>query len=375
MTNTPRPEELPPIPAKEEPRPKNIVLCLDGTHNQISGVNTDVWRLYAALERDEAQLTYYDPGVGTLKDASALTWHRKMVRWVLDLAAAHSLRDNFIEAYAFIARHYNPGDRIFIFGFSRGAYTARAVAGAIHLFGLIRPENENLIAYLWQTYSDDSQGATEAGQKLLFETARKFKAACCSSEVNVSFLGVWDTVSAFGFITQFRTLAHTRNNPSIEVVRHAAAIDEKRSLFGLNQFKHDVEGQDFREVWFAGYHSDVGGGAPANENGLGLISLDWMIREAVKNGMRINSEKQSELDPNSSKPVWHNSMGFPMSLLEFLPVRKWNNDTKSYAIKAPNLFKPRPIPEGALIHHTVFDFETSQNYNPKNLPKAYTQEP
>src|SRR5688500_17454032 len=112
--------------------PRNIVVCCDGTGNEIASHETNVLRLYRALERDEGQLTFYDPGVGTLADPMALTRWRKFVQRKLDATIGRSLCQNFSDAYRFVSRNYQEGDQIYLFGFSRGAYTARAVAGAIH---------------------------------------------------------------------------------------------------------------------------------------------------------------------------------------------------------------------------------------------------
>jgi uncharacterized protein (DUF2235 family) len=355
---------------------KNIVLCLDGTHNQITGVNTNVWRLYSALVRDETQLTYYDPGVGTLLDSYSLTFIRKMARYALDLATATSLRDKFVSAYGFIANHYEPGDRIYIFGFSRGAYIARAVAGAINMFGLFRPGNDNLIPYLWQTYSNDKLGKNAKGESVMFQTAARFRGKVSRPDVKVHFLGLWDTVSAFGVLTRFRTLPSTRANPSVLTVRQAASIDERRSFFRLNRLEPNVKGQDFRQVWFAGYHSDVGGGIAEPRNGLGLISLKWMFGEAEAHLLEVDPTiRKSLLQVSYARydAPMHNSMSFLQSLMEFMPARTWNKSKGRYTWHWPNWFRHRHIEEGALIHASVEDRlkDPKTKYEPRNIPETF----
>src|SRR4051812_44476890 len=127
---------------------KNIVLCCDGTANEFSKDNTNVVKLYSTLVHDEsAQCTYYHPGVGTMEPPGALTPWRRVITRVLGLAVGAYLENDIRDAYAFLMRSYEPGDRVFMFGFSRGAYTVRAVASLLHLYGLLRPGNEALIPY------------------------------------------------------------------------------------------------------------------------------------------------------------------------------------------------------------------------------------
>ncbi len=357
--------------------PKNIVLCLDGTHNSVAGTNTNVWRLYAALERSPAQATFYNPGVGTLLDPAALTWARRMFLKGLDLATASSLPANVARAYAFLMRAYEPGDRVFLFGFSRGAYAARAVAGAVHAFGLLRPEDEHLLPYLWQTYSDDLARPDPSGASPLFATAAKFRTVLSRPEpVPIALLGVWDTVSAYGVISRFRTLPYTRANPSVATVRHAVSLDERRSAFRLNRFDHAVERQDLRQVWFAGYHSDVGGGIAPPENELGRPSLGWMAREARAAGVLLDPARLDPADPDADAlaPA-HDSMDPLYRLQELLPTRRWNPERGGYALERPNLFRPRVVPEGALLHASVERRLKAGAYRPRNLPKTYAVEP
>src|SRR5262245_57442256 len=124
--------------------PKNIVVCCDGTDNEVATDSTNVLRLFRMLERDDRQVAYYDGGVGTLVDPAALSTVRKYFSRRLDAAIGLRVRENVIAAYRFLAQTYQPGDQLYFFGFSRGAYTVRAVAGLIHMLGLVRPELEHL---------------------------------------------------------------------------------------------------------------------------------------------------------------------------------------------------------------------------------------
>src|SRR5262245_66460078 len=137
--------------------PKNIVVCCDGTDNEIATDSTNVLRLFRMLERDHRQVAYYDGGVGTLVDPAAISTVRKYFSRRLDAAIGLRVRENVIAAYRFLARTYEPGDRLYFFGFSRGAYTVRAVAGLIHFLGLVRPELENLATLAWAVYANGAQ--------------------------------------------------------------------------------------------------------------------------------------------------------------------------------------------------------------------------
>ncbi|UEX84201.1 phospholipase effector Tle1 domain-containing protein [Shinella zoogloeoides] len=131
---------------------KNIVVCCDGTGNEI-GVNmSNVLKLYRMLEKDDGQIVYYDPGVGTLGQRK--TWGRisQNAKGVLGLTTGYGLDDDVLGAYRFLAEHYSEGDQVFLFGFSRGAYSVRVLGGFIHLLGLLRPDQLNYVGYAFAAY-------------------------------------------------------------------------------------------------------------------------------------------------------------------------------------------------------------------------------
>lgn len=350
---------------------RNIVVCCDGTSNQISGYPTNVLRLWSALKQPtQSQIAFYDPGVGTLGDPTNWSMFQRRLRKKLDNAIGLSIGDNFADAYGFLAQTYQPGDRIFLFGFSRGAYTARAVAGAIHLFGLLRPEHANLTRYLWRSYSND-EGDEDAA--VLFNTANRFKKRF-GRAVHVHFLGVWDTVSSFGWITQFRTLPHTRKNPSVSIVRHALAIDERRACFRANMLNRASDTQDFKELWFAGVHADVGGGYPEEESALAKIPLLWMMEEAESAGLIFDpANKQDVLSDPAPDPcgVQHQSLAGWWRLLEYLPQRRFKFDKKRWGWHWPNRGRLRDMqPKGCdppVIHESVRQRMERASYKPRNL--------
>lgn len=126
------------------------MLCFDGTGDWIGSGQTNVAKIFAALDRD-TQLTFYDGGIGTLNDDRSWTSVVRDLRRLVDLGVATNLQQKVLNGYLFIVDHYQPGDRIFMFGFSRGAYTARLVASLLRDFGILRPDARHLAPYLWQT--------------------------------------------------------------------------------------------------------------------------------------------------------------------------------------------------------------------------------
>lgn len=312
------------------------------------------------LPRDERQIAYYDGGVGTLIDPTSITRWRKLLRRKLDAGIGHSLRDNFCQAYRFIASTYNSGDRIYLFGFSRGAYTARAIAGAIYRFGILRPELADLAEYAWTSYSDELRDLSE-NQK--FEAAARFKKHfSVEAKTQIHFVGVFDTVSSLGWLWDYRTLPNTAHNPAIDHVRHALAIDERRTCFPANRFfpKDSAQHESLKEVWFAGVHSDVGGGYPDEEAGLAKIALQWMLREAEGLGLIVDAELRDEIlgatgkysKPDPSGSI-HKSLTGPWHLFETLPRRAWHGPSDGMAWYAPNLWRSRNRGTAPCVHESV----------------------
>ena len=336
---------------------KNIVICCDGTGNDLSGAPSNVLRFFRSLKRDESQLTYYDSGVGTLADPSMITDPGKAVAKQLDMATGHSVKRQVCTAYRFLTRNLSAGDKIYLNGFSRGAYAVRALAGMIHLLGLPQADAEHLDELAWAVYSSAD-----------FKACANFKHAFSrETAVDVHFVGAWDTVSSFGWITNFKTLPHTANNPSIRHVRHAVAIHEKRACFKSNLFfpNESTGHESFSEQWFDGAHSDVGGGYPEEESGLAKVALEWMFAEAAECGCQFKPDRieyylgrsasrtfQCQPDPNG-KP--HQSIRGFWHLLEFLPRRQWNHDADPGRMTwyFPNLYRPRKIPADAQFHPSV----------------------
>ncbi len=257
--------------------PKNIVICCDGTGNEFGNSNSNVVKLFSVLALNpKTQVAYYDPGIGTMGAHNALTRAAKWCTKMLGLAFGAGLMDNIGDAYRFLMQNWEPWDRLYLFGFSRGAYTVRALASLLYLFGLLPRDNEQLTPYILRSLERmDTQGE---------HLARRFKEVF-SMECRPHFVGVWDTVSSVGWMMDPLKIRYTANNPDIHTGRHAIAIDERRCFFRQNLWGQAAPGQNYKQVWFAGVHGDVGGGYREEQSGLAKVALEWMIAEAVARGI------------------------------------------------------------------------------------------
>ncbi|MGH7771630.1 MAG: DUF2235 domain-containing protein [Candidatus Binatia bacterium] len=300
---------------------KSIVICSDGT-GQDGLKKTNVARLFTLLDlKDpENQIACYDPGVGTIPDPAILTTvsrgepgvvsiravdpptmiSRPFKRWA-GLAVGYGLFQNVKEIYEVLIDHYAAGDRIYLFGFSRGAFTVRVLAGLLFRCGLLSPEHRDRYSQAFKLYKPHFEQLNDDESKKLRADVEEFKSSFARSCEPISFLGVWDTVKSVGYIWP-KSLPHTRRNPIVKTVRHTLSIGENRSFFvpttwgGLDEdTQPPIEGQDVQEIWFAGNHSDVGGGYQEGESGLATLSLKWMIREAHKCGLRVDKTRYQEM--------------------------------------------------------------------------------
>lgn len=351
---------------------KQVVLCLDGTNNQPLNGRTNVSRLFRMLAKGAAQHVYYQPGVGTLEPFRGSTAvGRRLRRW-WDLATAWMIKRHALSAYRFLCDTWSPGDDIFLFGFSRGAFLARIVAGMVQRVGLIHPGHAELADTAWLAYAGSPP-----------ETAGRFKRYFARA-AKVKFLGLWDTVRSVGTPWSPKAFPHTYSNPAVRIVRHALALDERRGLYPTNLFKWPPpKGQDLLEVWFPGAHADVGGGYDvAGGAGIGSIPLLWVAQHAHAAGLALDWKEVMELtwrkgkqpppeltieevtkefaeDPrhDESRARWH------WRLLEQLPMPHWErevvirNDGSSFERWNRSIRRhrrrPRPIAEHTHYHYSI----------------------
>jgi uncharacterized protein (DUF2235 family) len=351
---------------------RNLVVCCDGTANEFAHHKTNVIKLYSTLVHDpDRQLTYYQPGIGTMEAPGAVTNIGRKVTRVLGMAVGFGLENDIRNAYVFLMKYFTPGDKLYLFGFSRGAYTVRAVASLLRMYGLIRQGQEPLIPYairmLTSVSGPDSAKRNERAAAA-FGLAREFKSTFSSVECRPHFVGVWDTVSSVGWVENPLKLPFIANNPDIQTGRHAVAIDERRAFFRTNLWRRpdgsaESGPQDVLQVWFPGVHCDVGGGYPEAESGLSKIALEWMLREARAAGLLIDDAaedlvlgytgKGGYVAPNPTADA-HESLKPAWWAAEFVPKRHYNFKTKKRGRKM-NLFGRRTIPSGALIHESAYE--------------------
>jgi uncharacterized protein (DUF2235 family) len=320
---------------------KHIVLLSDGTGNgSASPFKTNVWRVYQALDiaqpSDQTvprQIAYYDNGVGTesLKPLAALGSTFGIGVW-----------KNVKDLYTFICRNYQIGDRIYGFGFSRGAFTIRLVMGLIGKCGIVKPEPHSEAALLaavqaaYEAYRRDFliRASRHRGmiyhhvlrgpRYLLDDVGKQTNVIDLSSPelgaiaqmfVDIPFLGVWDTVDAYGMPVDELKLAIDQKvwpmsfadrDPSrrLQMIRHALSLDDERPTFRPVLWNEVLRKPDssndpeilgastIQQIWFAGVHANVGGGYP--DDGLAYASLDWMMDEAQVAQLRF--EPAARLD-------------------------------------------------------------------------------
>ncbi len=272
---------------------KRLIICFDGTWNTSDnrGAPTNVVRLarmIPPLSTDGVQqLVFYDQGVGT----------GNIVDKVAGGAFGEGLESHVKLAYLFLSQNYEPGDEIYIFGFSRGAFTARSLGGFIGASrGLLERDKLHNLENAWQHYRTPPE---ERNTFTLFNDIQ----AHVRKNIKIKVMGVWDTVGALGIPTNlFNTFNRTRYafhdtalSALVENAFQALAIDEHRGPFEATLWqrpKEDVPGQIVEQVWFAGVHSDVGGGYPNSE--LSDLSLRWMMA-------RIRANSRLAFDPGKIK--------------------------------------------------------------------------
>ncbi|KAH7925809.1 hypothetical protein BV22DRAFT_1104761 [Leucogyrophana mollusca] len=309
---------------------RNLIVTLDGTSNQFGQYNTNVIELYDRAYKDKTQLTYYNSGIGTYARPSfaSFTYWKQVLDNTIDLAIAWNFERVVLGAYRWLSDNYEPGDKIFLFGFSRGAYQVRTLAGMLQEVGLILRGNEEQIPFAYELYADlkGRRMDREAG----FDMADRFKRTF-SQEAAVHFLGAWDTVSSIG-VVRSKSLPATEDLKHTCYFRHALALDERRVKFlpeyvcGGDTDITNTErerGPHIKEVWFPGCHSDIGGGSKKNtELNNAAVPVLWMGREAEAAGLRLHPSRViwNRTELRLSKPT--ESLTWAWLLFEILPFKR-----------------------------------------------------
>lgn len=320
---------------------KRIVVCADGTWNDPEDeIPTNVLRVARAIKPEDAsgtqQVVFYDWGVGS--------YYAKTRGGVSGLGMMKNIQDG----YRFIVQNYDPGDEIFLFGYSRGAYTARALAGMLNKCGILQRSKAALIPDAFNFYKRKSAKPSSATAKAW----RRKHTVGGAGRGPVKFLGVWDTVGALGIPTRVLAFVEEKDlfydpilGSNVDCARHAVAIDEKRSDFEPTLWTPD-QAKDVKQVWFAGVHGDIGGGAKAKQGKfLSEIALVWLAREAAAEGLAFEPHihgaiaQHHKIRPNKSYKGFYRVLGkqlrtIPPDGIVHASVKK-RFDTTDY--------RPRPL--------------------------------
>ncbi|WP_330149449.1 DUF2235 domain-containing protein [Shewanella xiamenensis] len=328
---------------------KRIVICADGTWNRPEkdlkvDFPTNVLRLARAISPMAAdgkpQQVFYDWGVGSYYDE------------VIGGATGRGLHKNIMDGYRYIVQNYSPGDEIYLFGFSRGAYTVRCLCGLINNCGILKRPDARLIQQAFDHYKKSSAPFAPSGDKSV-----EFRQKHSHESREIKFVGVWDTVGAMGIPISFLGLFEdkdefydTKIGRNVRVARHALAIDEHRSDFEptIWQLRDNM---DMQQVWFAGAHSNIGGSYQPDKDGslLSDNALSWMIAEAERFNLSLEPHLTASLHPN--------------------PLATLHDSRRSfYRIKQPYLRALDPNVAPVLLHHSVkVRWDQDPQYRPKNL--------
>jgi uncharacterized protein (DUF2235 family) len=265
---------------------KRLVVFCDGTWNSADKpAVTNVCKLKDAVVESADQLVKYERGVGT-----------KFGERIRGGAFGYGLSRNVRDCYAWLVENYAPDDELWFFGFSRGAFTARSLAGLVRNSGILLPEHRDMVKAAYKLYR-----SRKPGDAPWEDAATAWRARYSHPLPRIKFIGVWDTVGALGIPTlRFRlpgiskrwTFHDTTLSSYVDNAYHAVSIDERRKAFVPTLWVKDVKdgkvveppaGQTVAQVWFAGVHSDVGGGYPDPE--LSEIPLLWMAERARECGL------------------------------------------------------------------------------------------
>ncbi len=327
----------------------NIIICADGTWNRPEedvekDFPTNVLKLSRAIKpaaNGLKQHVFYDWGLGSYHSSVSAG------------ATGRGIHKNIMDGYRYIVQNYVPDDKIFLFGFSRGAYTVRALSGLINNCGILKRSDARLIAEAWKIY----KSPLKKNRPKEF-AAGQFRKEHSHHSRNVHFIGVWDTVGALGIPFSLMGLfeSHdefydTKMGANVSIARHALAIDEQRKDFEPTIWLRRP-GVDLKQVWFAGVHTDVGGSYPPDkETGIRASDtpLKWMLDEAHEAGLIIEPHLQASITDGSQGKL-HKS-------------RKHVYRRKS-PLHRPLVIKDKPTK----IHHSVKTrYEADLDYRPPQL--------
>ena len=338
-------------PPKSITMKKRIVICADGTWSKPEkdpevDFPTNVLKLARAIQpvgkNEVPQQVFYDWGIGSYYDP------------IISGATGKGLHKNIMDDYRYIVQNYAPGDDLYLFGFSRGAYTIRCLCGMINNCGILKRPDAALIQKAFDHYKNDAPEYAPKGEESV-----KFREQYAHESKEVKFVGVWDTVGAMGipisflgFLEKKDEFYDTKIGSNVRIARHALAIDEHRVDFKPTIWQLR-ENMDMKQVWFSGAHCDIGGSYKPDddETSLSDIALDWMIREAEIADLSIESHVKEQIKYNPLSTV-HKSRIYFYEL-----KKKYNRSLED-------------VKEHVLIHESVKErWDQDKKYRPTNLKK------
>ena len=349
---------------------KKLVLCCDGTWNRADQERegapcpTNVVKLaYRIAKRDSniPQIIYYDQGVGT----------GNLVDRFSGGALGEGLEDNIHDAYRFLVANYEPGDELYFFGFSRGAFTSRSIVGMIRKCGILGREHVRHYQDAITVYRSD-QHPDDPGPVAL----RTRYSICGAEDIRVRFIGVWDTVGSLGIplrglrsLTRGKYQFHdTQLSGTVQHAYHALAVDEHRAPFEPAVWTYKPKpGQVVEQVWFCGAHSDVGGGYP--EVDLSDITLDWMVEKSRGAGLLFDEAalKAHEIRPRTLGTLHNSKVGLyrlTPGIDRTIGISKDNSGTSSDT--------PGPLDPTQSLHGSVRErWDGDAAYRPANVREYF----
>ncbi|MCH2076452.1 MAG: DUF2235 domain-containing protein [Rhodobacteraceae bacterium] len=418
MTET-SPEKIP---------PRRLIVCMDGTNNEVGDRQTNVVRLYRALAKNDRQVCHYVQGVGTM-DGQELRQDTAAQRdKITGLAFGKGLEDDVLDAYRFLSRTYDfslegeERDLLYFIGFSRGAYAARVLAGFINDYGLLHPHELHMAPQIFRAYRQMSDTDPKESTIKRFGLLRRYMQVFEPRQPGIRALILFDTVASmirfrrpwanfwkYQSPIEFGTHHSMSANPSVKHVLHAVSIDEKRSFFRPllwtddpqqqfyygSRFKNDSkkEPQTVRQVWFAGFHGDIGGSAREDRSGLGKVTINWMVDQLKElqeplefRRSVINKDVRGRGKPKNRKSVdgrlkqppdygghIHNSMSLAWGIMEWVPKtikrRQFPKGRKGLIWWYLPRSEPRRVPDDHPIHPAAFDRREDgrRAYRPVNI--------
>lgn len=279
---------------------KRIIICSDGTWNRPEenleeDVPTNVLKFARGIapvdEQGVKQIVFYDWGIGSYHNSGT------------GGAFGAGLEKNVMDGYRFLVHNYEPGDEIYLFGFSRGAYTVRSLSGLVNNCNILKGSDSKRVPEAFELYKNPDHKPMD-DHSVQWRDKYSVPNSC-----DIAFVGVWDTVGAmglpfsfFGLIKDQHRFYDNKLGSNVKIARHALSLDEKRDDFEPTIWKPNPK-VDLKQVWFAGVHSDVGGGYPIDEDGTTLsdIPMDWLKREAESVGLAFEDFLTiSRINPNAS---------------------------------------------------------------------------